>query len=218
MCSRPRPRRATCSSAASPTPSPSPGARSACSASTKVVTYHIDTPLYVTPFVWVLNRTRSPRCRRRRRKVIDDHCTTSGPRRWSALEPTSRPPGAPNRQHHRARDGQAAPPEQLDAWRKAVAPLPPVAEEREEGRRRSQAGARRAAEPREVQSPPCDASGDADLPPAHAGGPDHVIRSSAAASFVGIVAADIFLSVFLRRVLRHLDSRQLRLTACCWAC
>ena len=57
-CRPRRRRRATCSSAASPTRSPSPGARSSCSASTRSSSYHMDVPLYTTPFVWVMNKAK----------------------------------------------------------------------------------------------------------------------------------------------------------------
>ena len=75
-CRLRRPRRATRSSAASPTRSPSRGGRSSCSASTRSVTYHMDVPLYTTPFVWVMNKDKYESMSAAQKKVIDDHCTT----------------------------------------------------------------------------------------------------------------------------------------------
>ena len=42
----------------------------------KVVSYHMDVPLYVTPFVWVMNQSKYDAMSVAQKKVIDDHCTT----------------------------------------------------------------------------------------------------------------------------------------------
>jgi TRAP-type C4-dicarboxylate transport system substrate-binding protein len=42
----------------------------------KVVKYHMDVPLYVTPFVWVMNKAKYDSMSTAQKKVIDDHCTT----------------------------------------------------------------------------------------------------------------------------------------------
>jgi hypothetical protein len=42
----------------------------------KVVKYHMDVPLYVTPFVWVMNKGKYDAMSTTQKKVIDDHCTS----------------------------------------------------------------------------------------------------------------------------------------------
>ena len=42
----------------------------------KVVTMHMDVPLYTTPFVWVMNKDKYESMSAAQKKVIDDHCTT----------------------------------------------------------------------------------------------------------------------------------------------
>ena len=41
----------------------------------KVTKYHMDAPLYVTSFVWVLNKAKYEQMSAAQKKVIDDHCT-----------------------------------------------------------------------------------------------------------------------------------------------
>ncbi len=43
----------------------------------KVTKYHMDVPLYVTTFAWVMNKAKYERMSPAQRKVIDDHCTTA---------------------------------------------------------------------------------------------------------------------------------------------
>ena len=42
----------------------------------KVVTEHMDVPLYTTPFVWAMNKDKYESMSAAQKKVIDDHCTT----------------------------------------------------------------------------------------------------------------------------------------------
>ena len=42
----------------------------------KVVKYHMDVPLYVTPFVWAMNKDKYNSMSPAQKKVIDDHCTS----------------------------------------------------------------------------------------------------------------------------------------------
>ncbi len=42
----------------------------------KVVTHHMDAPLYTTPFVWVMNKDKYDAMSAAQKKVIDEHCTT----------------------------------------------------------------------------------------------------------------------------------------------
>ena len=89
----------------------------------KVVKYHMDAPLYVTPFVWALNLDKYNSMSAAQKKVIDDHCTSewaekvAGP--WAEYEAAGRGKIAAEAGH----EVYKLTPEQLDAWRKAVAPV-----------------------------------------------------------------------------------------------
>lgn len=89
----------------------------------KVVTHHIDTPLYVTPFVWVMNKEKIASLSPAQRKVIDDHCTTEWAEKvasnWADFEANGRTKIASTPGHEMTK----LTPEQLDAWRKAIAPV-----------------------------------------------------------------------------------------------
>jgi len=88
----------------------------------KVVKYHMDAPLYVTPFVWVMNKGKYDAMSAGQKKVIDDHCTSewaqkvAGP--WADFEFGGRAKIAAQSGH----EVYKLTPEQLDAWRKAAAP------------------------------------------------------------------------------------------------
>ena len=102
----------------------------------KVVTYHIDAPLYVTPFVWVLNKDKYNALSAAQKKVVDDHCTTEWAEKvatpWADFESAGRTKIAGLPGHEVVKLSA----EQLDAWRKAVAPVDAQwAEQRDEGRR-----------------------------------------------------------------------------------
>jgi TRAP-type C4-dicarboxylate transport system substrate-binding protein len=87
----------------------------------KVVKYHMDVPLYVTPFVWVMNKGKYDAMSAAQKKVIDDHCTTewaekvAGP--WADFEYGGRAKMA-----SAGHDIYKLTPEQLKAWRDATAP------------------------------------------------------------------------------------------------
>ena len=89
----------------------------------KVVTYHIDTPLYVTPFVWVLNKDKYNALAPAQKKVVDEHCTTEWAEKvaskWAEFEANGRTKIGATAGHEMIK----LTPEQLDAWRKAVAPV-----------------------------------------------------------------------------------------------
>lgn len=89
----------------------------------KVVTFHIDTPLYVTPFVWVLNKEKVASMSPAQKKVLDDHCTTEWAEKvasnWADFEANGRTKIAALPGHEMVK----LTPEQIDAWRKAVAPV-----------------------------------------------------------------------------------------------
>ena len=89
----------------------------------KVVSFHMDAPLYATPFVWVMNKDKFDSMSAAQKKVIDEHCTTEWAEKvaspWADFEYAGRAKlaGLPG---HEAYKLSA---EQTDAWRKAVAPL-----------------------------------------------------------------------------------------------
>jgi TRAP-type C4-dicarboxylate transport system substrate-binding protein len=88
----------------------------------KVVSFHMDAPLYVTPFVWAMNQSKYDSMSPAQKKVIDDHCTSE----WAEKVAT---PWADFEFAGRAKIGSQPgheiyklTPDQLDAWRKATAP------------------------------------------------------------------------------------------------
>jgi TRAP-type C4-dicarboxylate transport system substrate-binding protein len=89
----------------------------------KVVNYHLDVPLYVTPFVWVLNKDKYTSLSPAQKKVVDDHCTTEWAEKvaspWADFESAGRTKIAAEAGHEMVK----LTPGQLDAWRKAVAPM-----------------------------------------------------------------------------------------------
>jgi len=89
----------------------------------KVVTHHIDVPLYVTPFVWVLNKDKMASLSPAQKKVMDEHCTTEWAEKigsaWADFEVAGRAKIAGMAGHEMTK----LTPEQIDAWRKAVAPV-----------------------------------------------------------------------------------------------
>lgn len=89
----------------------------------KVVTHHIDAPLYVTPFVWVLNKDKLASLSPAQKKVIDEHCTTEWAEKvasnWADFEANGRAKIGATAGHEMTK----LTPDQLDAWRKAVAPV-----------------------------------------------------------------------------------------------
>ena len=88
----------------------------------KVVTQHMDVPLYTTPFVWVMNKDKYDAMSAAQKKVIDDHCTTEWAEKvaspWADFEIAGRAKLAAEPGH----ESYKLTAEQLDAWRKAVAP------------------------------------------------------------------------------------------------
>jgi TRAP-type C4-dicarboxylate transport system substrate-binding protein len=88
----------------------------------KVVTQHMDVPLYTTPFVWVMNKGKYDAMSTAQKKVIDDHCTTEWAEKvaspWADFEFAGRAKLAAEPGH----ESYKLSAEQLDAWRKAVAP------------------------------------------------------------------------------------------------
>jgi TRAP-type C4-dicarboxylate transport system substrate-binding protein len=59
----------------------------------KVVNFHMDAPLYTTPFVWVMNKDKYESMSAAQKKVIDEHCTTEWAEKVASpwAEPSSPP-------------------------------------------------------------------------------------------------------------------------------
>src|SRR3954454_2775426 len=89
----------------------------------KVVTYHIDVPLYVTPFVWAMNADKYNAMSAAQKKVIDDHCTSEWAEKvgsaWAGFEIAGRGKIAAEAGH----EVYKLTPDQMKAWRDAVAPV-----------------------------------------------------------------------------------------------
>jgi TRAP-type transport system periplasmic protein len=89
----------------------------------KVVSFHMDVPLYATPFVWVMNKDKYEAMSTAQKKVIDEHCTPEWAEKvgapWADFEIAGRAKLAAQPGH----EAYKLTPEQADAWRKAVAPL-----------------------------------------------------------------------------------------------
>ncbi len=89
----------------------------------KVVKYHMDVPLYVTTFVWVMNQAKYDGMSPAQKKVIDDHCTTQWALKvaapWTAFEAA----GRDKLRHEPGHDVYEISDTDLAAWRQAVQPL-----------------------------------------------------------------------------------------------
>jgi TRAP-type C4-dicarboxylate transport system substrate-binding protein len=89
----------------------------------KVVKFHMDAPLYVTPFVWVMNNDKYNAMSTAQKKVIDDHCTPEWAEKvgsaWADFEIAGRGKIAAEPGH----EVYKLTPDQMKAWRDAVAPV-----------------------------------------------------------------------------------------------
>ncbi|NML43655.1 TRAP transporter substrate-binding protein [Ramlibacter sp. G-1-2-2] len=89
----------------------------------KVVKYHMDAPLYVTPFVWVMNKDKYNAMSTAQKKVIDDHCTTEWAEKvaspWADFEYGGHAKIAAEPGH----EIYKLTPDQMKAWRDAMGPV-----------------------------------------------------------------------------------------------
>jgi TRAP-type C4-dicarboxylate transport system substrate-binding protein len=89
----------------------------------KVVKYHMDAPLYVTPFVWVMNKAKYDEMSTAQKKVIDDHCTTEWAEKvaspWADFEYGGRAKIGAEPGH----EIYQLTPDQMKAWRDATGPV-----------------------------------------------------------------------------------------------
>jgi TRAP-type transport system periplasmic protein len=89
----------------------------------KVVKYHMDVALFTTDFVWAMNKSTYGRMSPAQKAVIDHHCTSEWAEKvaspWADFEYAGRAKIAAEPGH----DVYKLTPEQIAAWRTAVAPL-----------------------------------------------------------------------------------------------
>jgi len=89
----------------------------------KVVKYHMDEPLYVTPFVWVMNKDKYDAMSPAQKKVIDDHCNSEWAEKvgsaWADFEIGGRTTIAKEPGH----EVYKLTPDQMKAWHAAVQPV-----------------------------------------------------------------------------------------------
>jgi TRAP-type C4-dicarboxylate transport system substrate-binding protein len=89
----------------------------------KVVNYHMDVPLYVTVFAWVMNKSKYEALSAAQKTVIDDHCSTEWAVKlatpWADFEADGRPKIKAEAGH----EVYGLTPEQLAEWRKAAEPM-----------------------------------------------------------------------------------------------
>jgi TRAP-type transport system periplasmic protein len=89
----------------------------------KVVKYHMEVPLYVTPFVWAMNKAKYDSMSTAQKKVIDDHCTTEWAEKvaspWADFEHNGIAKIAAEPGH----EVYKLSPDQLKAWHDAMGPV-----------------------------------------------------------------------------------------------
>jgi TRAP-type C4-dicarboxylate transport system substrate-binding protein len=89
----------------------------------KVTKYHMDAPLYVTTFVFVMNKDVYNQMSDRQKKAVDDNCTTEAAGRvgepWGKFEDA----GVDKVRAESGHEVYTLTPEQLAQWKKAAEPL-----------------------------------------------------------------------------------------------
>ncbi len=89
----------------------------------KVTKYHMDAPLYVTTFAWVINRAKYNEMSAGQKKVIDNHCNNEWALKvaapWSDFEHN----GVAKLKADSAHEVYSISPAQLAEWRKSAEPL-----------------------------------------------------------------------------------------------
>jgi TRAP-type C4-dicarboxylate transport system substrate-binding protein len=88
----------------------------------KVVKYHMDVPLYVTPFVWVMNNDKYNAMSANQKKAVDSHCTSEWAEKVASAWADFEIAGRVKLVADTGREVYKLTPEQLTAWKQAVAP------------------------------------------------------------------------------------------------
>jgi TRAP-type C4-dicarboxylate transport system substrate-binding protein len=89
----------------------------------KVVKYHMDVPLYVTTFAWVMNKAKYEGMSAAQKKVIDDHCSNAWALKVAAPWADYEASGRAKLKAMGDREVYSISAEQLGQWRKAAEPL-----------------------------------------------------------------------------------------------
>jgi TRAP-type C4-dicarboxylate transport system substrate-binding protein len=92
----------------------------------KVTKYHMDAPLYVTSFVWVMNKAKYAEMSAAQKKVIDDHCTTQAAVRFASPWADFEHAGIAKLKADPAHEVYSLTEAQLAEWRKAAEPVTQV--------------------------------------------------------------------------------------------
>jgi hypothetical protein len=89
----------------------------------KVTKYHIDSPLYVSEQVWVLNKGKYDSLSPSQKQVMDAHCTSDWALRIAAPWADFESDGRGKLKGMPGQDVYALSPDQLAAWRKSAEPV-----------------------------------------------------------------------------------------------
>ena len=89
----------------------------------KVVKFHMDVPLYVTPFVWVMNKDKYDAMSANQKKAVDAHCTSEWAEKVGSAWADFEMAGHVKLAAYSGREVYKLTPDQLKAWQQAVAPL-----------------------------------------------------------------------------------------------
>jgi TRAP-type C4-dicarboxylate transport system substrate-binding protein len=89
----------------------------------KVVKYHLEAPLYVTTFEWLMNQSRYNAMSAAQKKVIDDHCTTEWAVRFASPWVDFEHAGIAKIAAEPGHVLTKLTPEQLAAWKTSAEPL-----------------------------------------------------------------------------------------------
>ena len=189
----------------------------------KVTKYHMDAPLYVTTFAFVMNKDKYNQMSDRQKKAIDDNCNTEAAGRvgepWGKFEDA----GIDKVKAEAGHEVYKLTPEQTALWKKAAEPLVKtwadgVKKPASIRTRRWPNCVRRWPSTTPWRSRVCNRSVRRRDRPPPCFLPSSAVRSGherasmdrfidtiewIAAGFVGIVAANIFLAVLLRNTLNY---------------
>jgi TRAP-type C4-dicarboxylate transport system substrate-binding protein len=89
----------------------------------KVVKFHMDVPLYVTTFVWVMNKQVYDNMSPNQKKAIDDHCTTEWAQRFASPWADFEHAGRDKIKAEAGHEVYTLSDDQVAAWRNAAEPL-----------------------------------------------------------------------------------------------
>ena len=88
----------------------------------KVVKYHMDVPFYVTPFVWVMNKDKYTALSPNQKAAVDSHCTSEWAEKVGSAWADFEIAGHNKLAADTSREVYKLTPDQIKAWKDAVAP------------------------------------------------------------------------------------------------